>query len=127
MSRIWNALKAALSFRARAINQKKGAKRRDRRTSRRVELNVPLFVYGSNFNHQPFHEDAYTLDLNEGGCLLALWTEVVLGQRLWITNTENDAEQECRVIHMSRRIQGRVYVGVGFLQAGPRFWANVLL
>ena len=131
MSRTWDALKAAWPFRARAIQQKKeghsGPQRRDQRTTRRVELNVPLFVYGSNFDHQPFYEEAYTLDLNESGCRVSLLAEVAHGQRLWITNTENEAERECRVIHISRRVQGRVHIGVGFLQSGPQFWENVLL
>lgn len=127
MSRIWDALKAALSFRARAVKQKKQEKRRDHRTTPRVLVNVPLFVYGSDFDRQPFHEDVYTLDLNKGGCLLSMKAEVVHGQRLWITNTENEAECDCQVIHMSRRIQGRALVGVGFLQSCPRFWDNVLL
>lgn len=131
MSRIWDALKAAQPFRARASQQRNeehpGPQRRDQRTTRRVQLNVPLFVYGSNSDHQPFHEEAYTLDLNEGGCLVSLVTEVVPGQRLCLTNTENQAERECRVIHISKRVKGRVHIGVGFLQSGPRFWDNVLL
>jgi hypothetical protein len=95
--------------------------RRDQRITRRVELNVPPLVYGSNFDHEPFDEEAFTLDLNEGGCLVSLAAEVVHGQRLWITNTENVAERECRVIHNSRRVQGSVHIGVGFLQSGPQF------
>ena len=131
MNRIWDALKKAQPFRARAIQHRNeehpGPQRRDQRTTRRVELNVPLFVYGSNFDHEPFHEEAYTLDLNEGGCRVSLVTDVVHGQRLCITNTENQAERECRVIHISKRVQGRVHIGVGFLQPGPQFWDNVVL
>ena len=112
MSRIWDALKAVLPF--RAVKQKKQANRRDNRNTRRVVVNVPLFVYGSNFDRLPFHEDVYTVDLNKGGCLVSMKAEVVHGQRLWITNTENEAECDCQVIHMSRRIQGRALVGVGF-------------
>jgi hypothetical protein len=125
MSRLWDVLKTVLPF--RAINQKKPAKRRDHRATRRVPVNVPLFVYGSNFDHQPFHEEVYTLNLNAGGCLVSMRGEVVHGQRLWIINTENEAECEFRVIHMSRRFQGRALIGVGFLHSGPRFWDNVLL
>lgn len=127
MSRIWDALEAVLPFRARAIHQKQQKKRRDHRSTRRILVNVPLFVYGSNFDRQPFHEDAYTVDLNEGGCLVSLKAEVVYGQRLWIINTENEAECDCRVIHMSKRFQGRTFVGVGFLQPGLRFWDMVVL
>ena len=131
MSRIWDALKAAQPFRARASQRRNeehpGPQRRDQRTTRRVQLNVPLFVYGSNSDNQPFHEEAYTLDLNDGGCLVSLVTEVVPGQRLCLTNTENQAERECRVIHISKRVQGRLHIGIGFLQSGPQFWENVLL
>jgi PilZ domain len=131
VSRIWDALKAAQAFRARASLQKNGRhpgpQRRDQRTTRRVELIVPLFVYGYSSDHQPFHEEAYTLNLNEGGCLVSLAAEVVPGQRLCLTNTENQAECECRVIHISKRVQGRLHIGVGFLPSGPLFWENVLL
>lgn len=132
MRRIWDALKAAMRFSARAIQQANekppGPQRRcDRRTTRRVELNVPLFVYGSSSDHQPFHEGSYTLDLNDGGCRVSLLAEVIPGQRLCITNTENQAECECRVIHVSKRLQGRVHIGVGFLQSSPQFWHNVVL
>lgn len=125
MSSIWDALKAALPF--RAVKRKKQAKRRDHRHTRRVVGNVPLFVYGSNVDRQPFHEDVYTLDLNEGGCLVSMKAEVVHGQRLWIINTENESECDCRVVHKSKRFQGRAFVGVGFLQPDPRFWDMVLL
>jgi hypothetical protein len=126
-SRIWDVLKAALPFRTRVIHPKKDAQPRDQRTTKRVLLNVPVFVYGSNFDRQPFHEEAYTLDLNDGGCLISLQAEVVHGQRLWITNTENEAERECRVIHIEGRVKSRVHVGVGFLHSGPQFWENVVL
>jgi hypothetical protein len=131
VSRIWDVLKAAQPFRPRASQQKNEEqpllRRRDQRATRRVELTVPLFVYGSSSDHQPFHEEAYTLNLNDGGCLVSLVAEVVPGQRLCITNTENQAECECRVIHIGKRVRGRVNIGVGFLQPGPQFWDNVLL
>jgi hypothetical protein len=126
VSRIWDALKAAEQHRARAIERKNVVQlqthRGDRRHSKRAEANIPVFVYGSNSYRQPFHEEAFTLDLNDGGCLLSIAVEVVAGQRLYLTNTENQAERECRVIHVSKRMQGRVHIGVGFGQPDPEFW-----
>jgi PilZ domain len=126
VSRIWDALKAAEQHRARMIQrtqeQQLEMHRGDRRNSKRVELNVPLFVYGSNSDRQPFHEEAFTLDLNDGGCKLSLEEEVYPGQRLCLTNTENQAERECRVVHVSKRIQGRLRIGVTFFQPDAQFW-----
>ncbi len=128
VSRIWDALKAAEQHRARAIERTEERElethRGDRRHSKRVELNVPLFVYGANVFKQPFHEEAFTLDLNDGGCLMSLAEEVFLGQRLCLTNTENQAERECRVVHVSKRFQGRLRIGVTFFQADPEFWQS---
>jgi hypothetical protein len=128
VSRIWDALRAAEQHRARAIErtqeQQLETHRGDRRNSKRVELNVPLFVYGSNVFEQPFHEEAFTLDLNDGGCRLSLAEDVLPGQRLCLTNTENQAERECRVIHVSKRFKGRLRIGVTFFQPDPQFWES---
>jgi len=126
VSRIWDALKAAEQHRVRMIERQGDVllqtHRGDRRHTKRAETNVPVFVYGTNPLHQPFHEEAFTLDLNDGGCLLSVAAEIVAGQRLLLTNIENQAERECRVIHVSKRMKGRVHAGVGFGQPVPDFW-----
>ena len=98
--------------------------RGDRRNSKRVETNVPLFVYGANIDEQPFHEDAFTLDVNDGGCRLSLAEDVFPGQRLFLANTENEAERECQVVHVSKRFHGRLRIGVKFFQPDPQFWES---
>jgi len=129
VSRIWDALKAAEKYRARAIQraqeQQLQTHRGDRRHSRRAEANIPVFVYGSDFDREPFHEEAFTLDTNDSGCMISVATDVFPGQRLYVTNTENQAERECCVIHVSKRVQGRLRIGVSFLQPDPEFWQNV--
>ena len=129
MSRIWDTPKAADEDQARAIQRtnekpKLQTHRGDRRSSKRAELNVPLFIYGLYSKGQPFHEEAFTLDLNDGGCLVAIVAHVVPGQRLCLTNNENQAEREGRVIHVSRRIQGRLRIGVKFVYPDPQFWQD---
>jgi hypothetical protein len=81
-----------------------------------------LLIYGSNSDRQPFHEESETIDANENGCLLLLENIVARGQRLFLTNTRNQAEQECRVVYIAKRSAGKARVGVEFLKPSPQFW-----
>ncbi len=140
MSRVWDALKLAERQRSRsdvhasqapsgrandlAPNHaddaaQDGADRRDRL---RHTHNVSLLIYGSDADKQPFHEEAETLEAHEKGCSLMMETSVVRGQRLFLTNMRNQAEQECRVIHVGRRIHGKARVGIEFVAPTPQFW-----
>jgi hypothetical protein len=126
LSRIWNALKEAEQERARASLRKHAEtlekEPEELRQSRRAVHRVPVLVYGSDSERQPFHEETYTLDVNDRGCLLSLATVVSSGQRLVLTNTQNQAEHECRVIHVGKRVNGKAHIGVEFLRPAPEFW-----
>jgi hypothetical protein len=122
VSRIWEALKRAQQLRSRA-----GASATsdlDRRRSPRQDQAVPVLVYGSGADKQPFHEGAETINAGETGCLLALETAVARGQRLYLTNTCNQAEQECRVVHVSKRGRSKARIGVAFPGPVPEFWQS---
>ncbi|HUJ30633.1 MAG TPA: hypothetical protein VLY23_05090 [Candidatus Acidoferrum sp.] len=133
MSRIWDALKEAEEEKARATQRghaepdkprekppEKGSSER-RRSQRRVHR-VALLVYGRDAEQQPFHEEAYTLEVNDNGCLLSLETTVARGQRLFLTHTRNQAEQECRVVTVGRRVRGRARVAIQFSHRAHHFW-----
>ncbi|MGB0034856.1 MAG: hypothetical protein WBP79_05215 [Candidatus Acidiferrales bacterium] len=134
MSRIWEALKEAEQERNRGTARdraehpdkarEKTFKKDDseRRNSKRQVHRVPLLVYGSDAEKQPFHEEAYSLEVNENGCLLSIATIVARGQRLFLTNTRNQAEQECRVVRVGKRVRGKARVAVEFLRTAPQFW-----
>ena len=130
MSRIWEALKQAERQRSAAGGRARPEARSselattesDRRKGLRHMHSVPLLVYGSDADKQPFHEETTTLDANQDGCLMLMENVVVRGQRLFLTNTRNQAEQECRVIHVGRRIRGKTRIGVEFLRPAPHFW-----
>jgi hypothetical protein len=135
VSRIWDALKQAELDRTRTAERRSGNKLKsdgaERRKSRRWEQPVPLLVYGSDAEKQPFHEETVTIDINDDGCSMALETHVSRGQRLFLINMRNQAERECRVIHVGRRTHGKYRVGVNFLRPGatapgvpgvPDFW-----
>jgi hypothetical protein len=130
LSRIWDALKQAERQRSRSEDRAPAANRAndsaqadaDRREGLRHAHNVSLLIYGSDADKQPFHEEAETLDAHEKGCSLTLETVVVRGQRLFLTNMRNQAEQECRVVHVGRRVHGKARVGIEFVMPTPQFW-----
>jgi hypothetical protein len=132
LSRIWEALKQAQQERSRdrvapavdAIDATDAhdAIGADLRAGLRHPHVVPVLVYGSGVDKQPFHEEVDTVDAGEHGCLLILETPVVRGQRLFLVNTRTQAEQECRVVHTRRIASGKTRVGLVFCTPSPNFW-----
>jgi hypothetical protein len=134
VSRIWNALKEAERGRAH-VTQRNGIASPDepcekpserdsieRREGQRPAHRVPLLVYGWDAEEQPFHEEAEAFEINENGSLLWLETRVARGQRLFLANTRNQAEQECCVITIGKRIHGKARVAIQFSRPAPHFW-----
>jgi hypothetical protein len=136
MSRIWQALRQAERERRGLTPQEapdieemnrnsvasEPTRPSDRRKGLRHAHETTLLVYGSDSEKQPFHEESETTDANENGCLFALANAVSRGQRLFLTNIRNQVEQECRVVYVGRRMQGKARVGVEFLRPSPEFW-----
>ena len=140
MSRIWQALRQAERER-RGLGPEDGpdveqmereplrdeegprlTRGSDRRKEERVSHQTTVLVYGSDAEKQPFHEQSETIDANEAGCLLMLTSGVSRGQRLFLTNMRNQAEQECRVVYVGRKVQGKSRVGIEFVRSSPQFW-----
>jgi hypothetical protein len=146
VSRIWDALKQAQRLRALAEGRESPSssvpanasinaldhvendldRRDDGRDDRRKDLRHAhtsiLLVYGSGADTQPFHEEAETIDANDEGCLLLLETVVAFGQRLFLINMRTQAEQECKVVHVGKRVDGKTRIGLAFLASAPNFW-----
>ena len=130
MSRVWNALKEAERERS-LVTQRNGIESPDkpserespeRREGQRPVRRVLLLVYGWDAKEQPFHEEAEAFEINENGSLLWLETRVARGQRLFLTNTRNQAEQECRAITIGKRVDGKARVAIQFSRPAPHFW-----
>jgi len=125
LSRIWEALKQAQQERSReraAQAPDEDSLGQDHRSGLRHPHVVPVLVYGSGLDKQPFHEEVDTIDAGENGCLIVLETPVVRGQRLFLTNTRTQAEQECRVVHARSLPSGKTRVGLVFTAPAPNFW-----
>jgi hypothetical protein len=86
------------------------------------QIELPLFVYGYGPDGSPFYEQVLTIATNERGGLLSMNTPVQPGQRLIITNKENECSQECIVECLGERLARGVDVAFEFSVPVPDFW-----
>ena len=86
------------------------------------QVELPLFVYGYGSDGSPFYEQALTIATNERGGLLSMNTPVQPGQRLIITNKQNECSQECVVECLGERLARGVDVAFEFSAPVPHFW-----
>jgi len=126
MSRIFEALKQAQSVRAsKGLPEPPAAdvvEIPDRRRSRRLALDISVYVYGHGPGKEPFHEEAHTLNVNANGALLLLSVPVHEGQVLLLTNELTQQEQDCRVVFLGTKHSRTVETGVAFSRTNPDFW-----
>ena len=83
---------------------------------------LPLFVYGYAADGTPFYEETDAIATNSRGGLISMRTPVEPGQRLLITNKENESSQECVVEFLGARLKRGVDVAFGFTMPGSEFW-----
>ena len=100
----------------------------ERRRERRVPVNLPMLVRGTDRAGEPFEELTSSVNLCRGGAAFATRYALVLGSRLEInipaspSTTEKDAEFSThgRIVHVAPGNSDReLIVGVEF--TGPRF------
>jgi general secretion pathway protein A len=89
-----------------------------------TQVTLPLFVYGYGADGNPFYENAQTIAMNPRGGLISMNTPVEPGQRLIITNKENECSQECVVEFLGARLARGVDVAFEFSAPMPDFWAT---
>jgi hypothetical protein len=127
MSRILDALRRAGLFRAakpqpQKLNTGGAIVPPNRRKSRRLPLDVPVYVYGYGPGTEPFHEEAHTLNVSANGALLLLSVPVQKGQTLLLTNEITEQEQDCRVVYLGTQHSRTVEAGVAFPETNFDFW-----
>ena len=86
------------------------------------QMTLPLFVYGYGADGIPFYEQVNTIATNTRGGLISMQNSVQPGQRLLITNKENECSQECVVEFLGAQLARGVDVGFEFSVPTPKFW-----
>jgi len=126
MSRIFEALRQAESSRSDASKpaslHASLSEISDRRKSKRVPLDIAVYVYGHGPGKETFHEEAHTLNVSDGGALLLLSVPVQKGQLILLTNQINEQETDCRVVYLGTKYSRTVETGIVFPRINPKFW-----
>jgi hypothetical protein len=96
--------------------------RPERRRTPRQHAPIPLFVYGYAPEGHPFYERTETIAVNVHGGSIRMETAAQLGQRLLVTNRENECSQPCIVVFVGARLGGGFDVAFSFTAAMMHFW-----
>jgi len=91
------------------------------RRSERVLLDVPVVIRGESPDRRAFQEETFTVTVNAHGALLMMATKVAPGQKLILTNPNQD-EREGRVSFMGTTYAGLAQVAIEFTVPAPEFW-----
>ena len=94
----------------------------DRRRTRRRTFVIPVYIYGHGQGEEPFHDEAHTLNVSSTGALLLLSFPVREGQKLLLTNSFTEREQDCHVVFIGTRRSRTVEAGVAFPETNADFW-----
>lgn len=73
----------------------------ERHRSERTHFMVKVVISGY-CARKPFEEETFTISVNAHGALLALTTDVALGQRVVLSNPQNWDEREARVSRLAK-------------------------
>ena len=96
--------------------------RPERRRTPRQQAPIQLFVYGYAPEGHPIYERTATIAVNVHGGSMRMQTAVQLGQRLLVTNRENERLQPCIIVFVSPRRDGGFDVAFSFTAAMIHFW-----
>jgi len=94
----------------------------EERRSPRLELSVPVLVYGHATDDTPFHDITRTLSVSTHGALVTLDAAVQRDQPVLLANCKTQAEEECRVVYVGPESGGKRAVGIGFRRSAVSFW-----
>jgi hypothetical protein len=95
---------------------------RERRRTLRVSLSVPVIVHGQSDLGEKFCVKAVTRSVNQQGALLMMEEPVVVGQTLLVVNENTSRSMETRVAHVKRERDGKLFVGLEFVNPDTNFW-----
>jgi hypothetical protein len=97
----------------------------ERRRTPRVDVHIPLFVYGRTPAGDPFHEETSTISINGGGGLISMSSRVRPGQRLAVTNQGNDQTEQCIVVSVTSGSADGSKIALKFPNPMPQFWRQL--
>jgi hypothetical protein len=93
-----------------------------RRRSKRLQLRIPVAVYGRIRSMGTFREETVTELVNAHGGLVALGARVGLGETFLVVNKATQEEQQCRVAYVEPLEGYKKKIGFALMLSAPNFW-----
>lgn len=87
------------------------------RRTHRVQISMPVVVRSKNFQ-----EVTNTVTVNAHGCLVLLKAKVVREEQVQLLNPKTAEELPAKVVFLGKSEDGKLSVGLQFLEASPLFW-----
>src|ERR1700683_4257297 len=87
----------------------------------RVDMAIPVFIYGYKEDGDPFQELTRALAVDFSGGLIELESPVVNGLRVLAVNENTGEGVECCVVRTQRSRNGKEEVGITFDKPSPNF------
>jgi hypothetical protein len=91
------------------------------RRSKRLDLAIPVRVYGRTVDNRPFRHTTETNAVSVHGGVLPLKAKVKAGQTLLLVNAVTEEARECRVVYVKSNLWSRK-VAVEFMKGSGDFW-----
>jgi hypothetical protein len=85
-------------------------------------LSVRILISGDRLDGKKFSEETITSVVNAHGALIFLAEKVSLGQAVAVRNIKSHEELHAEVVDVGAPYEGKVEVGIEFLEPAPRFW-----
>lgn len=92
------------------------------RSSVRLNMRVPVVIYGFAGNGGAFHEEIDTVTVNASGALVILKAKLQVGDTVFLIHKSSRQEQEVRVAYLDPYTDRETRVGLAFKQPIPDFW-----
>ncbi|MGB0034761.1 MAG: PilZ domain-containing protein [Candidatus Acidiferrales bacterium] len=94
----------------------------ERRRSSRVSIRIPVRVFDSENQGQPFDATAEAVAVSRTGALIRVPFSPALGSRIEVLNGNSQETRQFRVIRVSPRGNGQFELGVEILYPSRDFW-----
>lgn len=95
---------------------------KERRRSLRVNLTVPVAVHGVSDEGEKFCVRTQSSSVSQHGAMLEFNGIITMGQVLHLVNENSNRKADARVVSVTRKRDGKVFVGVEFVSAEINFW-----
>lgn len=88
-------------------------------------LQMAVVVSASMPNGKRIHEEAQTVVVNAHGGLLDMGTQILVGQKILLSNPKTKRAEGCRVARAEKSWDGHYSVAFEFEHPAPKFWPIV--